>query len=183
MRWDELFADLEAQLAAEAAAEQDAEVADRTRREAARLTLVDRALGAVGCRVAVRVPGAGDVLGVLREVGAEWLLVDEDGGRTTLVPLAACLAVTGLTARTDLTTSAGRVFARLGLGSALRAVARDRSAVSVWLVDGSAVSGTVDRVGADFVEVSERPADDYPARATAVRTVPFAAIGLVRSQR
>jgi hypothetical protein len=182
MRWDDLFRDLEAQLAAGEAAEREAEVADRTRREAALLRLVDRALGATGCRVAVLVLGAGDVQGQLREVGSEWLLLDEEGGRTSLVPLAAVLWLTGLTGRSDVTVSASGVFRRLGLGSALRAVARDRSTVALWLVDGSVLTGTIDRVGSDFLEVTERrPGEVRRVTGTPVRTVPFRAVALVRA--
>ena len=53
-----------------AAAELDAEVADRTRREAAQLALVDRARAAVGHPVTLRVLGAGPVDGLLADVGA-----------------------------------------------------------------------------------------------------------------
>jgi hypothetical protein len=182
MRGEDLFRDLEAQLTAAGAAELEAELADRTRREAARLTLVDRALGSVGWPVSLRVSGVGVVEGVVREVGAQWLLLDEGPGRASLVPLAAVLAVSGLSARSDVSTSAGQVFRRLGLAAALRVVARDRAAVSVWLVDGSTVTGTVDRVGSDFLEVSERhPGDRRERDGRPARTVPFAAVAVVRS--
>jgi hypothetical protein len=183
MRWDELFRDLEAQLAAAEAADLDPEVADRTRREAALLGLVDRARAAVGHPVVVRVHGAGPVDGVLAEVGAAWLLVTETGGREVLVPLAGVVSLAGLRAWTGAPGEAGQVFARLGLGSALRAIARDRSPVQVCLGDGSVVSGTVDRVGADFVEVTEHGSGEARRRGavTGVRTIPFAALALVRS--
>ena len=45
------------------------------------------------------------------------------------------------------------------------------------------MSGTVDRVGADFVEMTEHGAGEPRRRAevSGVRTVPFAALALVRS--
>ena len=185
MRWDDLFRDLEAQLDAAESADLAAEVADRTRREAALLGLVDRARGAVGNPVVVRVLGAGPVDGTLTEVGAQWLLLTEAAGRQVLVPSAAVASLTGLRAWSGAPGSAGQVFARLGLGSALRGIARDRLPVQVGLTDGSVVSGTVDRVGADFLEISEHGAGE-PRRqgdVTGVRTVPFAALALVRSGR
>jgi len=79
--------------------------------------------------------------------------------------------------------SEGKVAARLDLGYALRGIARDRSAVSLVLVDGSTCAGTIDRVGADFIEVAEHPAAEA-RRAEAVigvRTVPRTALAIVRS--
>jgi hypothetical protein len=182
MRWDDLFRDLEAQLAAAETAEREAEVADRIRRESARLTLVARALGAVGSLVSVRVLGAGDVRGQLREVGSQWLLLADDGGRSTLVPLTAVLGVTGLAPRSDVTTAAGRVFTRLGFGSALRVVARDRATVSLRLADGRVLSGSIDRVGSDFIELTERAVGEVrAAKGSPVWVVPFAAVSLVSS--
>ena len=183
MRWDDLFRDLEAQLAAAQAAELDAEVADRVRREAALLGLLDRVRAAVGHPVVVRVLGAGPVDGVLADVGSQWLLVAETGGREVLVPMAAVVSLGGLRAWSEAPGSAGQVFARLGLGSALRGIARDRLPVQVWLTDASVVSGTVDRVGADFVEVSEHGPGEARRRdeVGSVRTVPFTALALVRS--
>lgn len=183
MRWDELFRDLEAQLASAEGAEHDAEVADRTRREGAMLGLADRARGAVGSRVSAHVMGAGAVDGVLRDVGADWLLVDEGGGREALLTRAAVLSLAGLTAWSAAPGSGGQVFRRLGLGSALRGIARDRSGVRVWLVDGSVLAGTVDRVGGDFLEVSTHGPGEPRRRSavTSVRTVPFAALAVIRS--
>ena len=183
MRWDDLFRDLEAQLEAAASAEQDAEVADRSRREAALLGLVDRARAAVGHPVVVRVLGAGPVDGTLTDVGSQWLLLADPAGREALVPLAAVVSVAGLRAWSGTPGSPGQVFVRLGLGSALRGIARDRAAVQAWLIDGSTVSGTVDRVGADFVEISEHATGELrrSGEVTGVRTVPFAGLALVRS--
>lgn len=180
MRWDELFRDLEGQLAAAEAAELTAEVADRTRRESALLTLADRVRGAVGSPVTLQVAGAGRVDGQLVDVGAQWLLVADEAGREVLVPLAAVLGLTGLGTRSA--TPTGQVAAGLGLGSALRALARDRARVTVQLVDGSSVAGTVDRVGADFLEVSDRSGEGRDVAAV-VRTVATAAVATVRAAR
>ena len=188
MRWDDLFRDLEAQLAAAADAELDVEVADRSRREAARLALVDRALAATGRLVVLRVAGAGALEGRLVAVGSEWLLLTDvaDGiagsDRESLVPLSSVLSLSGLAAWTAAADAAGQVGARLGLGVVLRGIARDRSGLAVTLVDGSTFTGTLDRVGADFVEVSEHGPGEprRPAAVTGVRTVPFPALAVLR---
>jgi hypothetical protein len=75
------------------------------------------------------------------------------------------------------------VLARLGLGSALRAIARDRLQVTVVLIDGSTLPGTVDRVGADFLEMAEHAPGEPRRRGdvSGMRTVAFAAVAVVRS--
>jgi hypothetical protein len=183
MRWDELFADLEGQLAAAEGAELAAEVADRTRHEAAQLSLLDRLAPAAGHDVRLHVRGVGQVSGRLDQVGAEWLLVSEAAGRQALVPVAAVLSAGGLGALSRAPGQEGRVFARLGLGSALRAIARDRVQVVIGLLDGSSVTGTVDRVGSDFVEVAEHGPGEPRRRSevSGMRAVPFAAIAVVRN--
>lgn len=182
MRWENLFADLEAQLAAAEVAETEGELADRTRGEAALLRLVDRLLGATGSTVAVQVEGAGWVRGGVLEVGQEWLLIDEGAGREVLVPHSAVLSVVGLGAATAAPGSAGRVFERLRLSSALRGISRDRSEVAVVLRDGSSVVGVIDRVGGDFLELRSGHAGEPRSSsvgASAV-TVPSAAVVLLR---
>jgi hypothetical protein len=183
MRWQALFDDLEAQIEAAEAAELQAEVADRTRRELGLVRVVDRLRAAEGHPVAVAVHGAGVVHGRLLDVGGDWTLLEENAGREVLVPLPAVLGVTGLGVRTGVPGSEGEVGRRLDLRWALRGLARSRAGVTVVLRDGSAVTGTLDRVGADHVDVAEH-APGEARRAPAVRQVrliPLAALALLRS--
>jgi hypothetical protein len=182
MRWEALFADLEAEFAAHNALDADAELRDRARREAATLRLVDRLAPARGSQVAVHVSGA-VVRGRLVAAGSDWLLLAETASLEALIPLAAVGSVAGLGRWSATPGSEGRVGARLDLGYALRGIARDRAAVAVSLIDGTTTAGTIDRVGKDFIEVAEHPAGE-PRRAAAVlsvRTVPHSAIVVVRT--
>ena len=183
MRWQALFDDLEAQLAAADAAELQAEVADRTRRESALLRVVDRLDAAAGQEVAVALGAAGVLRGRLLDSGPDWLLVEETGAREVLVPLAAVLGITGLVAQTGVPGGEGEVGRRLDLRWALRGLARSRASVALVVRDGSVISGTLDRVGADHVDLAEHAAGE-PRRARAVRQVrlvPLTALTLVRS--
>ena len=182
VRWQALFDDLEAQVAALEDAELQAEVRDRSRREAARLRVVDRLRPAVGSALVVTVLGGAVVRGALVDAGADWALLDE-GGRDALVALPALLGVTGLGRESGAPGSEGQVERRLDLRWALRGLARSRAGVQVVLVDGSVLGGTLDRVGADHVELAEHPPGE-PRRAASVRQVrlvPFTALALVRS--
>jgi hypothetical protein len=91
--------------------------------------------------------------------------------------------VTGLGRLTATAPEEGSLRTRLDLRWAVRAMARDRSAVQVVLADGTALSGTVDRVGADFFELAEHAVDE-PRRAAAVQgvsAVALAAVAVVRT--
>jgi hypothetical protein len=110
------------------------------------------------------------VSGVLVEVGPDWLLMADDGGRSCLVALAAVRSVAGLGRRTAPAEPAGPVRGRLDLRRALRGLARDRAVVQVVLDDAGVLAGTLDRVGADYVELAEHPGD-VPRRAEAVQGV------------
>jgi hypothetical protein len=183
MRWDKLFADLEAQLAAADAAELASEVADRTRREIGQLRLVDRLRPGVGATVGASVQGLGSVTGKVLDVGTDWLLLQETGARDLLVASAALLSVTGVGGASEVPGSEGDVVRALDLRWALRGLVRDRAAVQVVLRDATTLSGTLDRVGADHVDVAEHPQGEA-RRAGAVRQVrlvPLHAIAAVRS--
>lgn len=182
VRWDGLFAELEAEFAAAETLSADAELRDRVRRETATVRLVDRLAAAVGRDLSVYV--AGELLrGRLTEAGPDWLLLEESPGRDALIPLVAVASVGGLGRWSAVAGAEGRVGARLDLAYALRGLARDRAGVTLSLIDGSTCSGTIDRVGADFVEIAEHPAAEArrDRSVSAVRTVPRSALLVVRS--
>ena len=179
MRWERLFEDLEGQLEAASAAELAGEVAERTRMELARLTFADRLIAGVGEPVALDLQGGASVVGRLERAAEQWAVLRQ-GAIPALIPLGAVIAASGLgvTAAGDRSS----VLRRLSLASALRAVARDRSPVRIELVNGGSVTGTVDAVGADHLDLAEHPADE-PRRPAAVRrvlTVPFPALAVLR---
>lgn len=181
MRWERLFADLETELAAAEAAERDTEVAERTRTEVAKLRLVDRLRAADGVEVGVTLVGGGDWRGAVADIGPDWVLLSGDRRGDVLVSLDAVRSVTGLPPWSAVPGGEGRVAERFRIGAVLRGVARDRAAVRVVLRDGDAFHGTVDRVGADYLELAEH-APGEPRRAAAVRRirlVPFPALAAV----
>jgi hypothetical protein len=182
MRWEALFADLEAELEAAEAAELDLEVRDRVRSELARLRLRDRLTAALGHELTAYVDGAGTVHGRLTGCGADWVLLEEPG-REVLIPCAALLGMTGLGRRSVEPGSEGYVGARLDLAYALRGLVRGRLPCAVIVRDGTTAHGTLDRIGADFVELAEHAPGEArrPDAVRAVRTIPFTAISAVRS--
>jgi hypothetical protein len=183
MRWDQLFADLEAQLVAQETSEEQAEEASRARAEHGRLQLVDRLRGSLGHELSLRCRGAGELTGRLLDVGVDWLLVVDRQGREVLVAAGAVTVVAGLGAMTAAPQPDGAVARRLDLRRALRGLARDRAPVSCLLEDGGALSGTVDRVGADFLELAQHPLDEFRRRGavTGVLGVPLRAVVAVRT--
>jgi len=155
-RWEQLFADLEAQLAAGRADEARWDVAELTRAERARVALSDRLRAATGGRLRVVTTGGEAFDGVVLEAAAQWLLLDLGASRRAVVPLAALRAVEGLGPRAA--PPAGRLESALGLGHVLRALARDRVVVTVR-TDAGTVAGRLDRVGADHLDlILETPA-------------------------
>jgi hypothetical protein len=182
MRWQRLFDDLEMQLDAAHRQDFEAEVADRTRRELALVHMADRLAGAAGRAVQLTVTGVGVVVGTIARTGDGWLLLADGSGRDVVVRLDAVIGATGLPAAAA--TEPGRLESKLGLGHLLRGIARDRTAVVIGLVDGSSVEGTIDRVGADFVDLAVHPLDE-PRRqpqVVAERTLAFRGVAIVRSR-
>lgn len=183
MRWEQLFAELEASFEAEVAAETAAEHGSRARAEMGAVLLVDRVRGATGHVLRVRCRGAGEVAGRLVDTGVDWWLLVDDRGRELLVATAAVLAVAGLGTGTAAPEPPSAVGRSLDLRRAVRGLARDRAPVLLRADDGGVLAGTVDRVGADYVELAEHPLDQ-PRRRGAVRAVhavPLSAIAVVVS--
>jgi hypothetical protein len=149
-----LFADLEGQASQLLAAERGVEVEERARIEASQIGLIDRLRTAVGNPIMLRCRGGVTVSGSIRRVSLQWLLIAEDAGREAVVPIAAIVSVSGLGRLSAVPNTMGQVESRLGIRHALRGIARDRSAVRILLADSIVIDGTVDRVGADFIEVA-----------------------------
>jgi hypothetical protein len=178
MRWQQLFADLQGQFDAQETAAERAQWASRARAEIGAVALVDRLRGAQGSVVSLSCRGVGPVAGRLDDVGVDWVLLEDEQLRTSLVALAAVRTVGGLSRRTAVAEETGHVRRQLDLRRALRALARDRATVQVVLDDGIVLTGTLDRVGADYLELAEHPADQ-PRRAEAVRGVRAVVIGSI----
>ncbi len=175
MRWERLFEDLEALWEADELAHRSAEVADRTRRERATVALVDRLVAHRG-ELEILLTGGRRIVGEPQELGADFVLL-VGGGRSHLVPLAAVVQVTGLGSRSAGPQKVARVR-RFGLGYALRILARDRAAVVLQDVSGRSLTGTVDIVGVDHLDLAEHPLD-LPRRGEYVRarrTLPLSAV-------
>jgi hypothetical protein len=183
-RWDGLFADLEAQAVALESAERAGEVEERIRIESGALRLVDRLRSAVGSLIRVSCQAGTAVDGTVRRAGSDWLLLDEDGGREALLALRTVVELSGLGRSATVPGSESVVESRLTFRIALRGLVRDRSTVQVRLTDGRTVVGTLDRVGADFVELAEHPAGELrrTAEVRHVLLLPIQAIVLIRRQ-
>ena len=179
MRWDGLFEDLEGQWLAEERRDRDAEVADRTRAERAKVALVERFAASREQPLTLSLLTGERVEGSLVDLGADWLLLRDRAGHDLLLAIDAVVAVAGLSRVSDPAVTARR----FAMGYALRALARDRATVIVTDRSGGHVSGTIDAVGRDWCDVSEHPVDEArrPGQVRARRTVPVAAIVTVRN--
>ncbi|WP_153506616.1 hypothetical protein [Cumulibacter manganitolerans] len=183
MRWDRLLADLAALEEARARGEMLGEAAERGRLETARVALENRLSAAVGGELTVAVEGGQRCSGRVEAAGDGWLLL-RSGPAAWLVATAHLVWVANLPRHTVPAPdgAAAAIHRGLGLRHVLRGVAADRSAVQLGLGSNAPVSGTIDRVGADFVDLAVHDVG-APRRAgevQGVRTVPIAAIRYLR---
>lgn len=169
MRWDALFADLDAQWR-EADEEFAGEVAERSLIEQGRLLLNDRLAANRGHPLEVRACGAGVLQGELVDCGPDWLLLATRRGQA-LVALAAVVSIRGLTRSSRHHDSGGVVGSRLDLRYALRRLARETATINAHLLDGTTRAGRLVRVAADFIEI-----DDGGETATLLPTGAIAAV-------
>lgn len=196
MRWDRFFEDLEDQLDEEWEAERVALDTEAERLRVSRLTLRERLSALVagtGDAVEATVVELRDdtvVKGRIAAVGAEWAALEQAGARSgaLVVPFGAIRGV-GL-AHADLLRSARQVALgprralaeRMGLGFVLRDAGRRRASVTIRLDGGRTLAGTIDRAGADHLDIAlhEPGTPRRGSEVTGFRVVPFAAIVWVR---
>ncbi len=191
MRWDRFFDDLEDQLASEWEAERAALDSETERLRLSRVPLRDR-LTVLAEDGQAAVPSFelrdGTVLRArVSGVGADWAALEPAEGRpgALIVPLSAVVSI-GMP-HPELLRSARAVppsalRERMTLGFALRDLMRRRVGVTLHLAGGRSVAGTIDRAGADHLDlaVHEPGAPRRAEEVTGYRLVPFEAILCVR---
>lgn len=187
MRWDRFFEDLEDQLDSEWEAERAALDSEAERLRVSKLTLRERLVAAVGAEAGIELAGGTTVSGSVAAVGADWCAIALAEARgAVLVPLWSVGAVTlahETLLRAARSANAGSALARrMGFGFVVRDLVRRRVPVAVELVSQRVLTGTIDRAGADHLDLALHDAG-APRRAGAVagyRLVPFAAVAAVR---
>jgi hypothetical protein len=177
MRWDSLFNDMESQFAEADRLSLDAEINERTRIDMVNVEFADRLRGALGCRLGVHL-ACGEVFhGTLSHAGADAMVLDEDHHQV-LIPYAAALRYVGMGRWSQ--PEASPVRRAIGLAHSLRALARDRTELSVTLGNGAGsvrMEGVIDRVGKDFIDLAVVAAGEArrSSQVSQVSTVPFPA--------
>lgn len=181
MRWDGLFADLEAQLAHGRWQDTETEAAELTRGERAAIALTDRLRGAIGRPLTVLLDDGQRVELAVSTVGSAWIGGSDRAGSLVL-NLGAVAAIEGPLAVTAPESSPGR--RALGIGALYRSLSRARAGVVVSGRSGRVLGeGTVDRVGLDHLDLAVHPRDEQrrDRNVRGLRVIPFEAIHLVRS--
>ena len=185
MRWDALFNDLEAQFAEGGKLSMEAEISERARADAAGVSVADRLRGSLGMLVKVHLESGAVFEGALTYAGADAFVLN-DKRQQVLIPHGAVSRYAGLGRFSVGEPSAVR--RRIGLSNALRALARDRSELTVTLrgrdIRDSGLTGVIDRVGLDYIDVAVvRPGEARRASDVGqVSTIPFSALAAIRSR-
>lgn len=188
MRWESLFDDLESQLERELSAEElDIEV-EEERLRLARLGLRDRIVASAGAPLVVLLAGGGRYRIRVADVGRDWVAADGDEvpAWSGIIPIGAIesLSLSPDAARSSLRAAGGEhpaLTERLGLSFVLRDLCRRRRYVAIDLGAG-VLSGTIDRVGRDHLDLAVHP-PDTPRRESEVSEVRVIATDSVRLVR
>ncbi|MBM3689498.1 MAG: hypothetical protein FJW80_07575 [Actinobacteria bacterium] len=154
----------------------DSAAEDLARAERAEVPLLDRLRAANA--VVIEVAGHGPIEGVVAEVGRDVVVIDASDGTWAIV-LGGISAVTGLA---EVAERATAVSGRLGLACVARSWSRERAVVRIHRWASAPLDGTIDRVGADHVDLAEHD-PGVPRRGEQVRrsvVVPLAAISALR---
>lgn len=187
MRWDELFADLEGQLEHGLGDEARETQLEEERLRVGRASMRDRIAAVTGDPEPLRVRLVdGSVVAVVpRTVGRDWVSGDLIGSAAQVVlPLAAVgalLPTPKQLARSLEPVSLDAVTDRIGLAFVLRDLARRRRALQIT-TPGGLLTGTVDRVGRDHLDLAVHPIDGWrrASAVTRIEVLPLAQVLLVR---
>lgn len=186
VHWDRLFEDLEGQLAAEWEAERAVLDAESERLRISKLTLRTRLrrLSRDAALIGLRLAGGERRSVRVHAVGADWIAVQtDDVGGALVVPLAAVTSVETahgalLSTLEDAPLPADELRERMTFGFLMRDLARRRTPLRFSLRDGEGLHGTIDRAGADHLDLAVHD-PGQARRADAVRAfriIPFDAI-------
>ncbi|GLY14880.1 hypothetical protein LWF15_04920 [Kineosporia rhizophila] len=180
MRWEELFDDLEGRFEEQERSEAESDLVDLVRGERDRIGFVDRLRAHRNACVTLDLRDGSSRRGTLLDVGKDWVLLRASGRESDLlVPVNAVTSAAGLS---QLSLAAGEsIGRRLRLNSVLRGLVRDRAGVAVDLWPTGHLDGTIDRVGADHLDLAIHPPDAMrrAREVRQVRTVPFEAVAVV----
>lgn len=149
MAWDEVFAELAAELAAAERGEEDARLGDLVAAELATTRFADRCRARRGRELTLRLQDGSTRTGTVRDATRAWVMI-AGGDRRSLVPLSAVVLAWPLHGSAP---EPGPVEARIGLGHALRALAEEQAGVLVRTVAGDH-HGRIVRVGADYLDLA-----------------------------
>lgn len=191
MRWDRFFEDLEDQLDSEWEAERAALDSEAERLRLSRIALRERLVALSDgepCELSAELVGGTVLTGCVAAVGADWFALAAEGARqgATLVPLGAVTAL-GL-GHVDVISSAraaspgSALRQRMSFGFVLRDLARKRVPVSVLAANARTYVGTIDRAGADHLDLALHDAG-APRRAASItghRLIAFSSVVAVR---
>ncbi|WP_411373730.1 hypothetical protein ACLH0K_11490 [Arthrobacter sp. MPF02] len=185
MRWAALFDDIESQFSESGRLSLESEVNERSRIEMVSAGFADRLRGALGCRIAVHLMSGDTIHGVVSYAGADALVLDEDPHQV-LVPYSAAARFVGL--GRSLRAEASQVRRGLGLGNALRALARDRAELTVTLGSSAGnlrMEGVIDRVGKDYLDLAAVTPGEArrSCHVSHVSTIPFSALLAIRARQ
>lgn len=181
VQWDRLFEDLEGQLASEWEAERAALDAESERLRIAKLDLRARMRGLVhrGAAVTVELSDGERRTVTVETMGADWIGArPSDSPALLLIRLPALISVEmdhGMLLESLEDQSGPTLRERMTFGFVLRDLARRRIPVRIAQVGGGVLHGTIDRAGADHLDLAIHDPGE-PRRADAVRAfrvIPF----------
>jgi hypothetical protein len=171
-----VFEELEAEFEAGLRREAEQETVAAIRAQVGATTLWEQVARHVGTEAVARA-GAHLVRGTVAASYPDFfVLQDPEGGQHLVRAQASSLALSP--GQEPLQPAPGTAARRFHLALALRELARRREPVRVELVDGNAVTGTIEAVGSDYLELAEHEVGEA-RREAAVRAHRFAAFAAI----